>query len=51
MHLLPVAPPAGTEEVETLDSSKEALCRGLKDGFAAAWWVVEPRVVVGAWMA
>lgn len=42
VHLLPVAPPVGTEEVETLDSSKEALCRGLKDGFAAAWDALAP---------
>lgn len=42
MHLLPVAPPAGTSEVETLDSSKAGLCRGLKDGFAAAWDALAP---------
>lgn len=37
VHLLPVAPPMGTTEVDTLDSSREALRKGLKDGFAAAW--------------
>lgn len=42
MHLLPVAPPHGTTEVDTLDSSKEALCRGLKDGFSAAWDALAP---------
>ncbi len=42
VHLLPVAPPAGTSEVETLDASKKALCRGLKDGFSAAWDALAP---------
>ncbi|GAB5033521.1 Hypothetical protein NocV09_01400550 [Nannochloropsis oceanica] len=48
VHLLPVAPPLGTTEVDTLDSSREALRRGLKDGFAAAWNLMAPPELVEA---
>ena len=48
VHLLPVAPPLGTAEVDTLDSSKEALRKGLKDGFAAAWDLMAPPELVEA---
>lgn len=45
VHLLPVAPPVGTSEVDTLDASKDALCRGLKDGFSAAWDALAPEAL------
>ncbi len=42
VHLLPVAPPMGISEVDTLDSSRDALRKGLRDGFAAAWDLLAP---------
>jgi hypothetical protein len=48
-HLLPIAPPESCTEVGTLEIQREALVRGLKDGFARAWDVLATSEVVEEW--
>lgn len=48
VHLLPIAPPATCAEVDTLETRREELVRGLKEGFARAWDILAPAHVASA---